>query len=656
MNFLSIPILIWVLLTLTYTSHIVLKISPVEFQTRIEKIVYSYAFGLIILSSYTFTLGAFGILNPWVILVSLIGVNILISKNGLKAITKYVSIIKTIEIKKLNQIQIFLVILFSVAAFANFVQALAPPTAADSMAYHLAIPKQYILANKLIYIPDMSSNGPLNQHLIYTFGMLLHQDTLSILLLYSEGLVLALAIFGFTRRFFGRTTSLLSSLIFYTLPIVTTITSSGHVEIGLSLFTFLAIWALINWVYRKEMPWLLFCGLLIGFAAGIKYYGLFSIVGLAILITLSSLKIHGYKNFRFLLPVLLFCTVAIIIASPNYIKTYIHTGNPVYPALYEIFGGRDWGPELNDLSQEWASNEKRPGGNSSTAFFKSFYEIFLNKEKYGGGVPEYTPFFLCIFPLVLTLFFLDRKRRYLYTLLSIFSVIFYIEWFWIAFQRPRHLLPLFPIFTFMAASVVHLYFVSINSSYIRSIIKLSLCALIGITLSFNLGINIIFNSQFFPVVSGMQTNKEYLNDQLWNYKEVEWINDNLTHKNKLIHFNRTINYYLEVPYVFASQYSQGRIDWTKIETLDQLVDKIKSEGITHVMIEGNRIPIKTAVDLREMTYNNQVTLMNSLLDSHGKLVYKSERVVAKHRTLNRGAREVSSYIYELDTLKYKNNK
>ena len=94
MNFLSIPILIWVLLTLTYTSHIALKISPVEFQTRIEKIVYSYAFGLIILSSYTFTLGAFGILNPWVILVSLIGVNIVISKNGLKAITKYVSKIK----------------------------------------------------------------------------------------------------------------------------------------------------------------------------------------------------------------------------------------------------------------------------------------------------------------------------------------------------------------------------------------------------------------------------------------------------------------------------------------------------------------------------------------------------------------------------------
>ncbi len=38
--------------------------------------------------------------------------------------------------------------------------------------------------------------------------------------------------------------------------------------------------------------------------------------------------------------------VALLVCSPWLVKSYIYTGNPVYPFFYSVFSGKDWTGEL----------------------------------------------------------------------------------------------------------------------------------------------------------------------------------------------------------------------------------------------------------------------------------------------------------------------
>ena len=40
-----------------------------------------------------------------------------------------------------------------------------------------------------------------------------------------------------------------------------------------------------------------------------------------------------------------FALLAAAVAAPWYLKSYLWTGNPVYPFYYELFGGRYWTPQ-----------------------------------------------------------------------------------------------------------------------------------------------------------------------------------------------------------------------------------------------------------------------------------------------------------------------
>jgi len=167
------------------------------------------------------------------------------------------------------------------------------------------------------------------------------------------------------------------------------------------------------------------------------------------------------------------------------------------------------------------------------------------------------------------------------------------------------------------------------------LLKYATVTFIGVALLLNLGINIVFNSQFVPVVLGIQAKDEYLTSQLWNYKDVLWINANLSKEDRLLLRNRTICYYLEIEY-FNDSY-QGRIDWINIKSVDELVKILHDMKITHLFLDEENL---TGSGLLGKLRNN----------GYLKEIYRDDRVVPQYRTLNRGKKNIRSRIYKLNTL------
>jgi len=605
------------------------RIFHVDFTSFGQEIVFSLGLGLGVLAHITFLIGILGGLYSWIFYLILFLALIVLHRDVIELFREIFFKIKSTSHKKYSKLAILLCGVLLITILMNLIAAFAPPSEADTMAYHFAVPKLFIKKHEIFYIPNLTANMPMNQHMLYLLGMLLKSDVLTALIIFVEGIFFVLAIILFCRRYLSVKTGILAATILYTVPLITNIASSGSVEIGLTLFTFLGFWAFFEWTQSRDIKWLIIAAVFVGFAIGTKYYGPISLISFGAIIIFDLSLSRELRFKQALMSLAIFGAVAVIVGAPWYIRNLVNIGNPFHPAFYGIFGGRDWSAELNHYFKLIIQNEKRPLGDSFLKFILVPWDFTINGEKYNAGRIGYGPVFLAFCPAI-PLLFLRKGSRRLYGYILLFSLVFSAVWFWMAFQRARHLLPIMPgISIVISGVIIHCLGHGVK------LLKYATVTFIGVALLLNLGINIVFNSQFVPVVLGIQAKDEYLTSQLWNYKDVLWINANLSKEDRLLLRNRTICYYLEIEY-FNDSY-QGRIDWINIKSVDELVKILHDMKITHLFLDEENL---TGSGLLGKLRNN----------GYLKEIYRDDRVVPQYRTLNRGKKNIRSRIYKLNTL------
>jgi hypothetical protein len=529
------------------------------------------------------------------------------------------------------------------AALLHLFQAFAPPTEADTLAYHFALPKLFVQAQRIVYLPDFTSNQPLGQHMLYLAAMTADGGSggarVAASVTFVQGLILALAILVFSRRHLTFEVGLIAALIFYLLPAFTYSAASGLVEVGLTLYTFLAVWSAFNWTERDDSRQLLLAGCFVGFAVSTKYYGAFSVVALGVALIVFSLARRKPVD-AVLRGLLLFGLTATLVGSAWYVRNFINTGNPIYPALFGLLGGRDWSPQLDANLAAFTNATKRPAGNSLADFLKVPWSITMDDAKFilrtGFG-----PIFLALAPGVVLLRNLSAPRRRALAFFLAFAGVFAPLWFLIALQRTKHLLPIMPGLSLVIAEISW----RMKSDSDR-LLRIGGVLALAVALAYGLGGNILFNTQFVPVTLGMQSEQAYLESQLWNYKDVEWINENLTSEHRLLHFNRTVNFYLDVPYFYGSMWIQGRLDWHSLRTTDEVREVVDELGITHIMVTPSHLSQPSEPGPTYEATTRFVSLLSGLL-ADAELVYSYDDVVPRFRTLDIGQKAVSTQIYEL---------
>jgi 4-amino-4-deoxy-L-arabinose transferase-like glycosyltransferase len=224
--------------------------------------------------------------------------------------------------------------------------ALAPPTAWDALVYHLTVPQRTLLAGRLVPFGDIipHEDFPMLMSSLYLLAMLIRGDVAAQCVHFIFGLMTLGLVALATRQFCSRTAVPMALAITLSIPIVLLLASWAYSDIALTFYTLAAVFAYHRWLAERAQGYLILTGLMAGMALGLKYTSFLLPLGLAAFLLYDARQSRARELTMFALA----CAAA---AAPWYLKTWLFTGNPVYPF---VFGGPQW----DDLRAVWFA---RPG-------------------------------------------------------------------------------------------------------------------------------------------------------------------------------------------------------------------------------------------------------------------------------------------------------
>lgn len=230
-----------------------------------------------------------------------------------------------------------LAVLLAFTAFHILINALAPPVGWDALAYHLAIPRLYLDAGAVRDLPWLlHSHWPHLMEMIYAAPLALGQEACAALI---HGLVcaaLVLTVFRLGREEGGSAAGWTAAALLAAQPVFLEVAAEPHSDGALALFHLLACLALWRWSVRGGRGLLAAAGLCSGLAAACKLPGLALGGALLCWLLIDPRRRAGAASF---------VLWAALPAAPWYLKTWLASGNPVWPFYSAVFGGR-WQPEL----------------------------------------------------------------------------------------------------------------------------------------------------------------------------------------------------------------------------------------------------------------------------------------------------------------------
>lgn len=253
----------------------------------------------------------------------------------------------------------------------GLVGALAPSTTMDwdSLAYHLAAPKIWLLAGQVGPIQAMHhSNFPFAIDGLYLYGLWWGGEAGAkafSTIIFGAG---ALALFGHLRRTVGLSAAWWAVPAYASIPVVAWESGTAYVDVGHGLFAaFALLYGSEAMTDKRAGSWML-AGLSLGFCLGSKHTGLH--VGLAF--GAAALIVMALRrDFSHLNGLGLAAALGLSLAAPWYAKSFAFTGNPVFPFLHSVFPSPEW----DEWRAEIYANEQQTFGVGRTESGRDLTQI-----------------------------------------------------------------------------------------------------------------------------------------------------------------------------------------------------------------------------------------------------------------------------------------
>ncbi|MBM3494162.1 MAG: phospholipid carrier-dependent glycosyltransferase, partial [Armatimonadetes bacterium] len=230
-------------------------------------------------------------------------------------------------------------VILAVTACAALLDCFVPPGAHewDSLSYHLATPQAYLRAGRIVELPtDHHSYFPFLTQMLFTVGLMFDGFATAKLIHFMFGAMACMAAYAMARRLTSATGAWLAALVFGLAPMVVWEAGIAYIELAQTFFVTLALHALLIWARSRDQRDLAACGACCGLALAVKTLSLLPVVGVVVAALVTEPRAHR---------ALALVGVTALVGSPFYIRTWLLTGNPVYPFAYGVFGGRNWDAE-----------------------------------------------------------------------------------------------------------------------------------------------------------------------------------------------------------------------------------------------------------------------------------------------------------------------
>lgn len=325
-------------------------------------------------------------------------------------------------------------------AVSGLVQGLAPPNDYDSLLYHLALPK-YDLERGYIGVP-WGHNLPQAFHPEFT-----RHFTRFLLALSGDGAAQmfhgVIAIFGAlgtgaVARRMGLTEegAILASIVFLATRMVVWQVATAETDLPSASFVILAMSMYLVWRESGKVGHGVLIGLALGAALLTKLYIFVAAICFALLLIWDVARRPGGFVSAAMAPL-----VSAGLFLPHAIRTFLLTGNPVYPVLNGVFNPDKPNP-LEGIEMGV--------GHTFPDFLAAPWNISIHATRYFDGMVLGAPFFLAFVPLI----FLGRHRFRMLGPIGVFTIVYFAAWFWLLAQHVRYLMPVIPVLSVLTAAGV----------------------------------------------------------------------------------------------------------------------------------------------------------------------------------------------------------
>ena len=481
------------------------------------------------------------------------------------------------------------------------VGALAPPAGWewDALSYHLAGPKTYLREGRVFYIPyDHHTNFPFTLNMLFMLMLSAGSVAAAKLVHWLCGLLLIASVDAFARRHLprGATVGAVGAAILAGTPIILWEASVAYVDLATALFAWLSVYALVNAAQRVErgdsVRWLIVSALLMGFALGTKMTCL-AFWGMGMLGLLGWHRLAKGTWAKETIPhAALWGALSLLVGSVWYVKTWLYTGNPVYPFFYSLLGGRYWGPEN---AAQYATDQAALGmGKGALELLLGPWRVtnemaFAIAEKRPWIFTEYVSFglspvyvaALLALPLVL------RRVSWQVACLLLYGLGVFVFWFFLM-QQTRYLVPALPAFALLAALVL------IEA---RPIVRVAGGALVAVSALWGIvRVGSDIAAPAVPVVLGQQPPERYLARRLGPLATAQlWINANTRSTARVALFDDPRGYYLDRPYAWAEpNHALGLFGWEAYTWVDDFLADFRRRGYTLLLQNRENVPADPA--------------------------------------------------------------
>jgi 4-amino-4-deoxy-L-arabinose transferase-like glycosyltransferase len=552
-----------------------------EFASFIERAVFGAALGLGAAAYLVLALGLAHWLYPWAIVAALaalaavswreVGQLALGVGRGLRGFFSQAASIGGIATTAFVLAVIVLAVL----------GALAPSSQNDwdGLSYHLAVPKIYLQHHAVAFLGWMShSNFPFTLEMLYTAGLALGGQGAAKLFHTLSAALVVLAMVAFGGAHWKRRHGALAAVVLLSAPVVAWEATVAFNDIAAALFTLLSLYALINWWSERGERWLQVSAVMCGFALGVKMNALVLLAFLVVAAFYHRTATQregfaaGMRAGAWLL------VVAAVVASPWYVKSYLWTGNPVYPFFYNLFDGRYWTAEAARLYRD---------EQLSFGMGRGPLQALLapwNLTMYGAQFSNFPlrpliyntigPLFIAFLPGLAFLGRLERRVKFL----LLYSAAALCAWFYLS-QHMRYLIPALPAVAlcsgYAAGEILRQARKELRWPAMVAIVLV--CVLSLATLAFLV-------SDALPVALGMETREAYLTRTLDGLYAMARVVNSLPSGSKVIMYGETRGFYFDTAYMWGDPGHHNMIAYDRLAGPAQLVDRYKALEVTHVLM------------------------------------------------------------------------
>ncbi len=242
----------------------------------------------------------------------------------------------------------------------SLAQGAIPEVYFDSLAYHLSTLSYWIFHHGISDFPtNLYSYYPFGGELYFLNGLFFQgTEAAKTLNALAAGACL-MAAAGWVTEMAGASSGFLVFGMIAAFPLVSTTVWTTQIDVLLCFYLILFFYALTRWV-KRDPRWAIAAALFGGTALTMKYTAIIGVLaGLAVLGLF--LKTRGRKRS---FPSGWILLVAMIAGAliPWFLKNYLYSGNPFYPYLSLLFGGKSLPPVnhqalMGDHASVWGSGE-----------------------------------------------------------------------------------------------------------------------------------------------------------------------------------------------------------------------------------------------------------------------------------------------------------